>query len=394
MSRPSLLARFSAAGVSVSLGMYTLIAAGMLALLVLIPAVAFETPEVAGREQTRKATVRRVLEERLQAGPRGTETYQRLELDLDGEPILIERSFLPRDALAIKPGPGDRVLVSRVDGPGGPAYFIEDYVREGGLWWLALAFGALVLVIGRRQGLAALFGMAISLAVILRFIIPGIVAGHDPVIISVAGAGAIMASSLYIAHGMNRKTTTALLGTMLGLAITAILARFSIELVALTGLADEESATLNIITEGGINPEGLLLAGIIIGALGVLDDVTIAQASSVYEIRAANPLLPAAELYRRAMNIGRDHIASTVNTLFLAYAGAALPLLIILSLQAEPAGVLLNREFLATEIARTLVGSIGILAAVPLTTALAALAARAGRAAGGGTARATSLAAD
>jgi uncharacterized membrane protein len=147
----------------------------------------------------------------------------------------------------------------------------------------------------------------------------------------------------------------------------------SIPFAALTGAGSEEAAMVRAMTLGQVNAEGLLLAGMLIGALGVLDDITVAQASAVFELRRANPLLGALELYRRGMNVGRDHIASTVNTLLLAYAGAALPLLILLSTQPEPFGLLLNREFLATEVVRTLVGSIAIVAAVPLTTLLAAV---------------------
>ena len=237
---------------------------------------------------------------------------------------------------------------------------------------LFVAFAAFVILVARWQGALSLVGMVLSLLVILRFIIPGIVDGYDPVVISVIGAVVIMASSLYLSHGINRKTTTAFLGTGIALALTAVLAGIGISLTQLSGLADEQAATLRIITDAGIKPEGLLLAGIIIGALGVLDDVCVAQASAVFELKSANPALHGWDLFERAMNIGRDHIASTVNTLFLAYAGAALPLMIILSLETEPASVLLNRDFLATEIVRTLVGSIGIVASVPLTTALAA----------------------
>jgi uncharacterized membrane protein len=218
--------------------------------------------------------------------------------------------------------------------------------------------------------------MVFSTAIILRFIIPGIVSGGDPVLISVIGALAIMSSSLFLSHGVGAKTFVAFAGTGASLAITALLASFVIGFAKLTGLADEHSVTLQIVTNGVINAEGLLLGGIIIGALGVLDDVTVAQASAVFELHRANSTMGLSGLFSRGMAIGRDHIASTVNTLFLAYAGAALPLLIILSLQTEPANILLNREFLATEIARTIVGSFGIIAAVPITTAIAAWAAQ------------------
>jgi uncharacterized membrane protein len=164
--------------------------------------------------------------------------------------------------------------------------------------------------------------------------------------------------------------------------LTALLARATISFGKLSGIASEDAVTLQILSDGAIDPRGLLLAGIIIGALGVLDDVTVSQASAVFELRHANPMLRTMDLFTRAMNIGRDHIASTVNTLMLAYAGASLPLLIILASQPEPFSTLINREFLATEIFRALVGSIGIVAAVPLTTLLASLAAGRLRAAG------------
>jgi uncharacterized membrane protein len=218
--------------------------------------------------------------------------------------------------------------------------------------------------------------MAASLLVIIRFIIPGILSGHHPVLISIIGALAIMVPMLYLSHGVSRKTTVALIGIVLSLGLSAALASLSIAASKLSGAATEESAMIRALTEGRINAEGLLLAGIIVGALGVLDDVAVAQASTVFELRRANPRLHRLDLFRRGMNVGRDHIASTVNTLVLAYAGAALPLLILLANQPEPLGILINREFIATEVVRTLVGSIGIVAAVPATTLLAALAAR------------------
>jgi uncharacterized membrane protein len=226
--------------------------------------------------------------------------------------------------------------------------------------------------------------MAASLLVILRFIIPGIASGADPVTISLIGAAVILATSLFLSHGVNGKTLTALAGTTASLVVTAILASLAIDMAHLTGLGDEDSRTLRILTQGAISSEGLLLSAIIIGSLGVLDDVCVAQSSAVFELRAANPFLGARDLFSRAMNIGRDHIASTVNTLFLAYTGSALPLLVILSLQTEPLGTLVNREFLSTEVLRTLVGSIGIVASVPVTTALAAFVSRSLSSSGGG----------
>jgi uncharacterized membrane protein len=290
-----------------------------------------------------------------------------------GRTVTVEQAYTEQDAIALDVQPGDDVLLQVSEGPDGESYFIADYVRHAPLVLLAVAFAALVLVVGRWRGLTSLLGLAASFLVIIRFVLPGILSGADPVLISVIGALVIMLTTLYLAHGVTAKTTVALLGTALALGLTAGLAHFSIDLAKLSGLADEEAVTLRIISNGAIDAGGLLLSGIIIGALGVLDDVTVTQASAVYELQAANPTLRPAELYRRGMNVGRDHIASTVNTLVLAYAGASLPLLALLALQTEPLGSLLNREFLAAEIVRTLVGSMGIVAAVPLTTGLAAL---------------------
>jgi hypothetical protein len=178
-------------------------------------------------------------------------------------------------------------------------YFISDYVRDGSMWIFVIAFAAFVILVARWQGATSLFGMVLSLLVILRFIIPGIINGYDPVVISVIGSVVIMASSLYLSHGINRKTTTALAGTAIALTITAILASVSISVARLSGLASDEASTLHVITQGGINAEGLLLAGMIIGALGVLDDVCVAQASPVFELKAANPALRGWDLFER-----------------------------------------------------------------------------------------------
>ena len=351
------------------------IAAVLFLTIVVVPFALFETPASrVDQGETQKGTIRRVLEERTETTPNGAELHQKLEVEVGGRLVVIDRTEGHHDAQRFDFNAGDRVLVTSSPPSAGSeqTYFIADHVREGSLWLFALAFAAFVVFVARWQGAASLAGMVLSLLVILRFIVPGIIEGYDPVIISIIGAAVIMAASLYLSHGISRKTTTAFVGTGAALALTAVLAKVGVGVASLSGLADEQSGTLHIITEGGINAEGLLLAGMIIGALGVLDDVSVAQASAVFELKSANRMLHGWDLFERAMNIGRDHIASTVNTLFLAYAGAALPLLIIFSLQTESAGVLINREFLATEIIRTLVGSIGIVASVPLTTALAA----------------------
>lgn len=362
-------------GTPVSLGVYALVGVMLLITVVLVPlAGVFDVPELSMQGDTAKGRIVAMLEERVEDSPMGVEQVQLMQVTFNGRTEIIEH----REAIA---GPyrfyleeGDRVLVTAAAGIDGERLFIADRVRESSLWLFGIVFAGLVLFIGRLQGFMSLVGMAASLLVILRFIIPGIASGQDPVTISLIGASVILATSLFLSHGVNRKTVTALLGTTVSLVVTTTLASLAIDLAYLSGLESEESRTLYILTQGAINMEGLLLSAIIIGSLGVLDDVSVAQASSVFELRAANPALKATQLFSRAMNIGRDHIASVVNTLFLAYTGAALPLLVTLSLQTEPLGMLVNREFLSTEVLRTLVGSIGIVAAVPMTTAMAALA--------------------
>ncbi len=303
---------------------------------------------------------------------RGNVERERLSVDIDGLRVVVDRTRAEGDIGQLDVGAGDRVLLSKIAGPDGDAYYIVDRVRQATLLWLMVAFVVAVIVTGRLVGVASLLGLAASMLVLLRFIVPGILSGHSPVFIAVVGAIVIMASTLFLAHGVNRKTVVALAGTAVALLFTAVLATVTIAAARLTGVASEDTAVLQVLSSERISASGLLLAGIIIGALGVLDDVTVAQASAVSEIRRANPLLGPLELYRRAMNVGRDHIAATVNTLVLAYAGASLPLLMLLAIQGESLTVELNREFIAIEVVRSLVGSIGLVAAVPLTTAIAA----------------------
>lgn len=340
---------------------------------VLVPLLGvFDVPDAGDQGETVEGTIVRVLEERIETSPRGDINYRRLQVRVNDELVEVEQRFTAEDPVALDVQPGDDVVLAIGMGPEGETYFLVDYVRKLPLLLFALAFAALVVVVGRWRGLMSLLGLGASFVVIIQFILPGILSGADPVLISVVGGIVVVFATLYLAHGVSAKTSMALLGTAIALLLTAVLAHISIGAAKLSGLADEGAATLQLISGGNIDPQGLLLAGIIIGALGVLDDVTVTQSSAVFELRSANPLLGARELYRRGMNVGRDHIASTVNTLVLAYAGAALPLLMLLALQTDSLADTLNREFLATEIVRTLVGSMGIVAAVPITTALAA----------------------
>jgi uncharacterized membrane protein len=267
---------------------------------------------------------------------------------------------------------GQRVRLSILEQPGQPTFYnIRDLERGRPMLALAALFMLAVIAFGRWQGLRSLLGLACSFAVIVGFVVPAILRGRSPVPVALVGAMAIMLVSLYLAHGFGRKTTAAVVGTALALGLTAALTASFVGFASLTGLASEDALNASF-QVGGISLRGLLLAGIILGGLGVLDDVTVSQASLVFELRRADPGARFAELVRSALTVGRDHVAATVNTLFLAYAGASLPLLALFVSGGEALGTVATAEVVAVEVVRTLCGSIGLIAAVPLTTLLAA----------------------
>ncbi|WP_020660171.1 YibE/F family protein [Amycolatopsis benzoatilytica] len=269
---------------------------------------------------------------------------------------------------------GDKVVLAYNGGnPADPqSYVLVDFQRGTPLVLLAALFAVAVLVLGRWQGLAALVALGLSFVVIVLFVLPAILAGENPLLVAIAGAGAIMFIALYLTHGLTARTSVAVLGTLVSLALIGILSAIFSAAASLTGL-DEGTTTLISSLGHGIDARGLLLAGIVIGALGVLDDVTITQTSAVWELRRANPALGWRELYRSGLRIGRDHVGSAVNTLVMAYAGAALPVMLYSAISGVGLGALLGSEDIAAEIIRTLAGSVGIVAAVPVTTVLAAL---------------------
>jgi uncharacterized membrane protein len=268
---------------------------------------------------------------------------------------------------------GQKVRLAVAEQPGQPpSYIIQDLERGRPLLVLAALFVGAVVAFGRWQGVRSLIGLGLSFLVIISFVIPAILRGHSPVLVAVTGAMAIMLISLYLSHGVGPKTTAAVVATALALGLTAALSIAFVAAASLTGLASEEAQYANYAV-GGLSLRGLLLAGIIIGGLGVLDDVTMSQASLVAELHQANPTAGMAALVAGALRVGRDHIAATVNTLFLAYAGAALPLLIFFVTGQDSLGTVATTEVVAVEVVRALCGSVGLIAAVPLTTVLAAL---------------------
>ncbi|MFF3563888.1 YibE/F family protein [Streptomyces sp. NPDC002574] len=268
---------------------------------------------------------------------------------------------------------GQKVLLSYA--PAAPKelqYSVADVDRSLPLWLLAGLFAAAVVLVGRLRGILALVALIISFAVLTLFILPAILHGSDPLLVAVVGGSAIMLIALYMCHGLNARTSVAVLGTLCSLLLIALLGSVFIDWAVLSGNTSDETGLIHDLYPG-IEIHGLLLAGIVIGSLGVLDDVTVTQTSAVWELREADPSAGRRKLYRAAMRIGRDHIASVVNTLVLAYAGAALPLLLLFSIAQRGVLAVAGSELVAEEIVRTLVGSIGLVVAVPLTTALAAL---------------------
>ncbi|MFF1344718.1 YibE/F family protein [Streptomyces sp. NPDC058322] len=268
---------------------------------------------------------------------------------------------------------GQGVVVAYApDAPRDLQYSVTDVNRKFPMALLAGIFALVVVAVGRMRGVMALVALAVSFAVLTLFILPAILQGSNPLLVAVVGASAIMLIALYMCHGLTARTSVAVIGTLISLLLIGLLGSLFIGWASLTGNTDDSTGLIHGLYPH-IDMSGLLLAGVIIGSLGVLDDVTVTQTSAVWELHQANPTLGVRGLYRAGIRIGRDHIASVVNTLVLAYAGAALPLLLLFSIAQSSVGTVANSELVAEEIVRTLVGSIGLVASVPVTTVLAAL---------------------
>lgn len=266
---------------------------------------------------------------------------------------------------------GDKVLLTMAkDENGNMVFNVADYDRTDTLFWLFIIFFGMTIFIGRGKGIMSFVGMGLSFLIIMYFILPQLLAGSDPFIIALIASLIIIPLTFYLAHGFNKKTTAAVIGTILTLFVIGFVSNIAIEAGHLSGFSSEEAGYLDMEKPGVVNIKGLLLAGIIIGLLGILDDITISQSAIVYKLDEVSPQLTFKDLYSKAMDVGRDHIASVVNTLILVYASAALPLLLLLVKETSPLRDILNEEFMAEEIIRTLVASMGIILAVPITTFL------------------------
>lgn len=320
--------------------------------------------------KTYKATVTEILEKNNSINLNAGEMFQKLELlitskgELNQKTISVE-NIDPRFEYKI----GDKLMIYQDQ----DNFFIADQVRTNALLVLFLIFIFFVLLISRWRGLGSLLGMAFSFLVIIYFILPRIAAGANPIIIAILGSLFIIPATFYPSHGMSHKTTIAVFSTLIALIMTGFLASFFISFAKLSGLSSEEAGFLQAMNPGLFNMQGLLLAGVIIGVLGVLDDVTVSQAAIVEQLKITDPNLKTGELYNKAMEVGHDHISSMVNTLVLVYAGASLPLLLLFNDAARPFSEIVNYEIIADEVVRTLVGSIGLILAVPISTFLSAI---------------------
>ncbi|MDP3244228.1 MAG: YibE/F family protein [bacterium] len=271
---------------------------------------------------------------------------------------------------------GNKILVNYSPGLGGEEnFYVIGFSRTNPIFWLAFLFALIVIAIGRLKGLRALIVLLLTFLIILKFIIPKILSGSDPLLISIIGSFFILILAVYITEGFKRTSTIAIFSILISLIITGLLSVWFSAITKLTGFASEEAVYLVGLAGGNINIKGLLLAGIIIGALGVLDDVIISQVALVRELKMTKPELTKSQIYHQAMRVGISHLSSMVNTLFLAYAGASLPLLILFSIKQPPFltfNQVIDNEMIATEIVRTFTGSIGLVLAVPIATFLSA----------------------
>ncbi|MBI1862793.1 YibE/F family protein [Candidatus Microgenomates bacterium] len=272
----------------------------------------------------------------------------------------------------IKYGSGDRVIVTiSPNGRGGQTVYVSDYNRIPQILALFVLFFIVIVAIAKRQAVTSFIGMLISLYVIAEIIIPSIIAGTNAFTITMIASLIIIPATYYLSHGLNKKTTIAVVATFITLIIVAGLSYFFTDWMRLTGFESEEASFLQLSFGSSINILSLLLAGMLIGALAVLDDITISQASIVESLRKSNDRLTKKQLYQHAMDVGRDHVASLVNTFILVYVGASFPLVLLFYNTQTPLSLIMNQEIIATEIVRTMVSSIGVVLAVPITTYLA-----------------------
>jgi uncharacterized membrane protein len=293
-----------------------------------------------------------------------------VELEWDGRRALNENGFL---------SPGDRVLLTLSREGNTRTYTISEVVRLPSLWPLVVLLAVALVVVGRWRGVASLAGLGASIAVFLLAVLPAVRSGDDPLLATLLGSVGVLVVAVFVVHGFNRKSLAALLGTLGALVFVLVLAAVAVSIARITGLGTEDAIFVFVGSAGKIDMPRLVLAGVVVGSLGALVDMAVGQASTVWELSAAGELR-GRKLYASALNVGRDHIGSLVNTLALAYFGGALPLIVLVSLGFQPLSVSINSEEITQSVMAVLIASIGLVLCVPLTTAIAvALADRAKR---------------
>lgn len=334
-------------------------------------------------DQIFKAKVIKIIEEKNIIRQDGSKTLQQNLLLLGLEEEWKDKEFEHKgisemdvaNANAYKVG--DDVLVNEVKSIDGITdYFVIDFVRSSYLYWLVFIFAFVIIIIGKIKGLKSLVSLFLSFFIIIKFIIPQIINGSNPLLVGVSGSLIILAIIIYFTEGWNRKSHISVISVFFSLLATFILSWIFTNLTRLTGLAQEESVFLLGLNNGTIDFRGLLLTGILIGTIGVLDDVIVGQVEMVKQIKKANQNLTNKQVYKAAFEVGNTHLGAIINTLFLTYVGASLPLLLIF--YVNPTGntsfmQVINNEMIATEIVRTLVGSIGVALSIPISTFLATI---------------------
>lgn len=335
------------------------------------------TPEMPSDVYAR-ARVVDILEEGSEETYDGLVPFQKVEVVFEdgpeeGKHIIIEHGSLFTISEYQIVSIGDRVVVNKPGStPRDDFYYIVDHYRTDRLIGIALFFLATVLFFGRKKGLTSMLGLALTIVIIFYGLVPAILKGYNPLTVGVIGSLLITFVSLYLSHGFTKRVTIAVASTTITLGFALVLDLIFVRLAHLSGSGTEDAFYLQTAAQN-LDMRGLLLAGILLGVLGVLDDITTAQSAAIAELHDANPSLPFKELYKRGLSIGREHIASLVNTLVLAYVGVSFPLILLYTINSQlPLWLLLNSNFIAEEIVRTLVGSSALVVAVPVTTFLAA----------------------
>jgi uncharacterized membrane protein len=323
-------------------------------------------------QATWKGKVIEILEQEMRLIP-GTDTehiFQSIRAEILEGPRKGEIITFDNDYLELKEG--NKFYFNYLIYPDGTeVYAVVNMDRQSSLFFLFALFVLAVVVFGGWQGVRSLMALAGSFFAIFYILMPGLLNGWNPLFASFLVAAGILFAAIFFTHGFNRESAVAYGGTMIAVLLTGLFAILAVSLTNLTGFAMEESVYLNFNTGGRLDFTGLLLGAIIIGALGVLDDIAVTQAAVVSELYNSNSSLGRKDVYKRALRVGREHVGALVNTLVLAYTGASLPLLLYFYLGNADIGATINSEIFATEIVRTIVGSIGLILTVPIVTLLA-----------------------